>query len=153
MQLQSPAFEPGGQLPLTFTRDGESISPPLRWRDAPRQTREFALVFENTTQPFVQWLVYRIPGEFDGLPQGFRYQAEPDSPARIVQGTNSQGNVGYDAPLGSEGRRFHYAFHLLALDASLEAPPKMDKQELMQAVKGHVLDEARLEAVYERPSR
>ena len=114
MKLESVAFEPGGSMPLTYSKDGQEKSPPLSWSEAPRRTRELALVFENTTEPFVQWVVYKIPANLDGLPEGFRLEAEPESPARVVQGTNSQGNVGYDGPLGAGGRRDLYTLQLYA---------------------------------------
>jgi phosphatidylethanolamine-binding protein (PEBP) family uncharacterized protein len=69
----------------------------------------------------------------------------------VVQGTNSQGNVGYDGPLGAEGRRYRYAFRLYALDARLDLAPKADAPALLKAMADHVLEEATLEATYERP--
>ena len=151
MELRSEAFEPGGAIPVTYSKDGEEISPPVQWSGVPRRARELALTFENTTEPFVQWVVYRIPADLEGLPAGFRHQAEPEQPARVLQGTNSQGNVGYDGPLGAEGRKYRYAFHLYALDESLDLPPRLDKARLVRAIQGHVIEEATLHAVYERP--
>jgi Raf kinase inhibitor-like YbhB/YbcL family protein len=151
MELRSDAFKPGGRIPVTYSKDGQEISPPLRWSEVPPEARELALLFENTTEPFVQWLVYKIPADLDRLPAGFRHQAEPDEPARVVQGINSQGNIGYDGPLGAEGRRYRYAFRLFALDKPLDVPPKLDKPALLKAIEAHVLAEATLHAVYERP--
>lgn len=151
MEVRSQAFDPSGSIPVTYSKDGNEISPPVEWSDVPKRARELALTFENTTEPFVQWVVYKIPAELDGLPAGFRHQAEPDKPVHVLQGTNSQGNVGYDGPLGAEGRKYRYALHLYALDESLDLPPKLDKPKLLDAIKGHVLDEATLDAVYERP--
>jgi Raf kinase inhibitor-like YbhB/YbcL family protein len=151
MELRSGAFEPGANIPVVYSKDGEEISPPLAWSGVPKRARELALVFENLTEPFVQWLVYRIPADCTELPQGFRHQAERDSPAEVVQGTSSQANVGYDGPLGAEGRKYRYAFRLYTLDTALDVPPKLDKPALLRAMRGHVLEEATLEAVYERP--
>lgn len=151
MKLSSDAFESGGPLPLPYTKEGEDASPPLRWSNVPEGTRELALVFENTSEPWVQWVVYKIPPELGGLPEGFHHAAEPERPARVVQGTNSRGNVGYDGPLGTESRRFHYTFRLYALEQPLDASPGLDKDALERTMAGHVLEEAELETTYERP--
>lgn len=151
MELTSDAFGPGEAIPVRYTKDGEDMSPSLRWSDVPEGTRELALTFENTSEPFVQWLAYKIAPDLGQLPEGFHHQAEPEAPAHLVQGTNSQGNVGYDGPLGTETRRFRYVFHLYALDEPLDASPGLGKEELERAMSGHVLDEAELNATYERP--
>lgn len=151
MELTSDAFEPGEALPVRYTKDGEDMSPALKWSDVPEGTRELALTFENTSDPFVQWLAYKIAPELERLPEGFHHKAEPEEPAHLLQGTNSLGNVGYDGPLGTESRRYRYSFHLYALDEPLDHASGLSKEELERAMSGHVLEEAELTATYERP--
>jgi phosphatidylethanolamine-binding protein (PEBP) family uncharacterized protein len=71
MQLTSSAFDDGEQLPIRYTKDGDNLSPPLAWTDLPKSTRELVLFFENVTprtkEPFLQWLLYGIPADLDGL--------------------------------------------------------------------------------------
>ncbi len=43
-KLRSPAFGPGGEIPLRYTCDGSDVSPPLRWTDPPQSTKGFALI-------------------------------------------------------------------------------------------------------------
>ncbi|MFL5512756.1 MAG: YbhB/YbcL family Raf kinase inhibitor-like protein, partial [Gemmatimonadales bacterium] len=38
-------------IPLKYTRDGQNVSPPLEWHDAPEQTRSYALVVEDPDAP------------------------------------------------------------------------------------------------------
>jgi phosphatidylethanolamine-binding protein (PEBP) family uncharacterized protein len=47
LSLTSPAFPSGGRIPVKYTRDGQNVSPPLAWRDAPQQTQSYALVVED----------------------------------------------------------------------------------------------------------
>jgi phosphatidylethanolamine-binding protein (PEBP) family uncharacterized protein len=42
LTLGSPAFAPGGRLPLRFTADGEGVSPPLTWSGIPEGTASLA---------------------------------------------------------------------------------------------------------------
>ena len=83
-------------------------SPPLAWSDLPAGTIELALLFENITpqtkEPFVQWLVYKIPPDRGGLPEGYKHKADPKEPVGVLHGRNSLGNVGYDGPLGTLNR-------------------------------------------------
>jgi pimeloyl-ACP methyl ester carboxylesterase len=49
--------------------------------DLPKGTRELVLFFENVTpqtkEPFLQWLLYGLPADLDGLPEGFKHKREP----------------------------------------------------------------------------
>jgi Raf kinase inhibitor-like YbhB/YbcL family protein len=154
MQLLSDAFEEGQQIPVRYTKDGDNVSPPLRWRELPQGTRSLALFFENTTpqteKPFLHWMIYGIPPEIEGLPEGFKHKAEPDEPAALRQGKNAIGNVGYDGPLGSVGRRMRFRFRLCALDQPLDLSPGSDEKAAARAMSGHVLEQAELGVVHER---
>ena len=156
MRLWSDAFPDGGEIPLEYTKDGYNTSPPFRWADLPAGTRELALIFEGVTpathEPWVHWLVYKIPPGVDGLTQGFKHMREPEEPLHVLQGSNSLGNVGYDGPQGTIGRKFRYRFRLLALDGPIDAQPGLDKKRFEEAVEGHVIEEAEVHTVYERRS-
>ena len=47
----------------------------------------------------------------------------------------------------------HYHFKVYALDAELDADPGLSKDELLAAVKGHVLDEGELVGTYNDDGR
>ena len=153
MKLMSEALQ-DGQIPVLYSKDGQNISPPLAWSDLPRGTRELALLFENITpqtkEPFVQWLVYGIPPDQGGLPEGYKHKADPKEPVDVLHGRNSLGNVGYDGPLGTLNRRIRYRFRLFALDRALDLPPGLNKQAFLSAVSGHVLEQADLIVTYQR---
>ena len=156
MRLWSDAFPDGGEIPREYTKDGYNTSPPFRWADLPAGTRELALIFEGVTpathEPWVHWLVYKIPPGVNGLPQGFKHMREPEKPLHVLQGSNSLGNIGYDGPQGTIGGKFRYRIRLLALDDPVGAQPGLDKKRFEEAVEGHVIEEAEVHAVYERRS-
>jgi hypothetical protein len=155
MRLTSPAIEEGGQIPIQYTKDGENIAPPLSWGDLPRKAEELALLFECTTpstkEPFTQWLVYGLSPEREGLPEGMKHKRDPETPGEAVHGRNDIGNVGYDGPLGSAGKRMDYRFRLLALDRPLGLGPGAAPDAFDDAIKGHILDSASLICSHERP--
>jgi Raf kinase inhibitor-like YbhB/YbcL family protein len=153
MRLTSEAPR-DGQFPVRYRKDGENVSPPLAWSDLPAGVEELALLFANITpgtkSAFVQWLVYGIPADRHGLPEGYKHKSDPKEPVDLRQGRNSLGNVGYDGPLGTLHRTIRYRFRLFALDQPLDLPPGLDKEAFLAAASGHVLEQADLIAAYER---
>jgi len=64
MKLVSTAFADGAAIPRRFTCDGENLSPPLRWSDAPAGARSFALLCDDPDAPagtWHHWAAYDIP--------------------------------------------------------------------------------------------
>jgi Raf kinase inhibitor-like YbhB/YbcL family protein len=132
MQLTSPAFPAGGDIPRPFSAYGENHSPPLAWTAVPG-AKTYALTLRDPDAPggdFVHWLVWNIPGGATSLPQ--------DGVAGAVQGTSGIGRVGYFGPRPPGGRH-HYHFTIYALDAPLSLPAGADAAKLAAAMKGHVL--------------
>lgn len=156
--LTSDAFPANGAIPVRYTADGENASPSLNWSKLPAGTRELALVVEDPDaprpEPFVHWVVYKIPPEGGGLAEGVPQQPKPNVLPGVIQGKNSYGHFGYDGPGPPPGHgTHHYHFTLYALDKPLEVEPGLDNKALIAAMSGHVLDKADLVGTYERPKR
>ena len=98
----------------------------------------------------MQWLVYAIPPDAGGLPEGFKHKRDPKEPLDVLHGVNSLGNIGYDGPLGTLGRPIRYRFRLFALDWPLELSPGVDRDAFLEAASGHILEQADLIVTYER---
>jgi len=149
--LTSPAFPSGGRIPVKYTRDGENVSPPLEWRDAPQQTQSYALVVEDPDAPsgtFRHWAIYNIgPGE-----TGLREGASKAEPGTVAQSVNDFGNPHYDGPQPPKGHGpHHYHFRLAALDISrLDLPALTTAEEVWKAARPHVIAEAEVVGIYER---
>lgn len=154
LKLQSPAFAEGHPIPVRHTGDGEDLSPALGWV-APEGTAELALIVDDpdapTAEPWVHWVAYNIPGDANGLSEGYHGGQTPQEPARIVQGVNSWGSVGYRGPSPPKGHgTHHYHFKAFALDEPLDLPPGLDKKALLEAISGHVLARGELVGTYRR---
>jgi Raf kinase inhibitor-like YbhB/YbcL family protein len=147
VQVSSPAFEAGDAIPRRYTGEGEDVSPPLEWSGLPEGTREVALICDDPDapmpEPFVHWVVYKIPANSTGFPEGNTEEA--------LEGRNSFGRMGYGGAMPPEGHgTHHYYFKIYALDAQLDATPGLIKDQLLAAMEGHVLDEGQLVGTYER---
>lgn len=155
IELTSSAFRSGEAIPQRYTGDGENISPPLSWKGLPEKTQELALIVEDPDaprpEPFIHWVIYKIPANVSGLPEDVARQAHPAAPAGAIQGTNSFHVVGYKGPSPPPGHGVHhYHFRLYALDKPLAESAKMDNRSLAAAMAGHVIGEADLVGTYIR---
>jgi hypothetical protein len=155
LTLRCNTFGDGEPIPQQYTQDGKNVSPPLAWEGAPEKTAEYALIVDDPDaprdEPWVHWVLYNIPPNVDHLPEGIPKGAQPPMPAGALQGANTGGNVGYDGPAPPKGHgTHHYHFKLCALDEALGLQPGLEKTDLLDAVEGHVLEQAELVGTYER---
>jgi len=151
MKITSPAFHDGGILPTRFTCDGTGKSPPFHWDEVPPGTLEFGLVCEDPDAPggiFTHWLLYKIPSGTRRLEEGLPQDEVLSFGAN--QGTNDFGTVGYGPACPPRGRKHRYIFRLYALEADLLVPPGAKRQQVVEIMNDHVLEEAQIKAMYER---
>jgi Raf kinase inhibitor-like YbhB/YbcL family protein len=155
-QLQSSAFAEGKPIPKVHTGEGQDVSPPLAWSGAPQGTKEFALICDDPDaprdEPWVHWVIYKIPADARELPEGIPRQATLSNPAGARQGVNSwpKDNVGYRGPMPPPGHgRHRYYFKLYALNATIDLAQGATKEKLLAAMKGHVLAETQVMGTYE----
>ncbi len=162
MQLSSSAFATGQPTPRRYTADGDDVSPPLQWSDAPSGTRSFVLICEDpdapspkrpAPTPWVHWVLYNIPADRDQLPEAVARRPELPELGGARQGRNSwpSDNIGYRGPAPPPGSGTHrYFFRIYALDTLLDLPPGASKDQVVQAMRGHVLAQGECFATYQR---
>lgn len=151
MEIRSSAFQNGGDIPRKYTCDGTDISPPLRWENPPAGTKAFALIADDPDAPvgtWVHWVIYDLPAVTKELAEG-----TPTSESLLngaKQGVNDFRKVGYGGPCPPSGPAHHYFFKLYALDMETSLKPRATKQQLLDAIKGHILAETQLMGRYKR---
>lgn len=154
LTLRSPSFAPNGSIPTKYTCEGDDVSPPLEWSDAPAGTKSFALIVDDPDAPdpkapkmtWVHWVVYNLPAVISALPEGAAASALP---AGARQGLNDWKRPGYGGPCPPIGRH-RYFFKLYALDTVLPDLGPATKAQVEQAMQGHVLGKAELIGTYEK---
>jgi Raf kinase inhibitor-like YbhB/YbcL family protein len=63
LALESEAFERAQAIPNRYTCDGEDLSPPLRWANAPDQARSLALLVDDPDAPrgvLTHWVAWGL---------------------------------------------------------------------------------------------
>ncbi len=154
IRLESPAFDDGETIPARFTADGEQISPPLAWWNAPEGTEGLVLVVEDpdspSPEPLVHLIAWDLPPDMDALPEGEFKSPHHDGLDEML-GRNSYARAAYLPPDPPTGHGPHlYAFQLFALDRQLsfDHPPSL--KAVTEAMRGHVLAKGVLHGTYQR---
>ena len=150
INVHSSAFENGGSIPSQFTCDGSGISPKINWTTDIQGIRTFALIVEDPDAPggiFVHWVVYNIPVNVKELSQ--ETTPTKNIPAGALMGTNSAGRIGYMGPCPPSGTH-KYFFRIYGLDRVLHLNAGAEKDDLLNAMKGHIIAEGELMGKYSR---
>jgi hypothetical protein len=90
-------------------------------------------------------VAFNLPPGTTSLPEG------GPLPAGAVEGENGFGKPGWGGPCPPSGNH-RYVFTLYALDAPLSLPAGASKDQVQQALAGHVLAQGSLTGKYQRGS-
>jgi phosphatidylethanolamine-binding protein (PEBP) family uncharacterized protein len=147
--LTSSVVTNGGALPVEFTGDGASASPPLEWRGAPPGTKYFAVIMDHFPGPGDvkwYWTLYNIPASIHSLPKN-------------ATGIGSAGNNSVNrslsyAPPHSKGpgaKTYFITVYALSAPVQISLPPaEVNRNVLLAAMIDLVLDSAQLKFTYDR---
>ena len=147
--LRSIVVTNDGVLPVEFTGDGASASPPLEWSGAPAGTKSFAVVMDHFPGPGDvkwYWTLYNIPANVHSLPKNARGIG--------VAGNNSVNrDTGYAPPhsKGPGAKTYFITVYALSAPVEISSPPaSVNRNILLTAIKDRVLDSAQLKFTYDR---
>lgn len=144
MKITSPAFNHNENIPSKYTCDGENISPPLKFSEVPKDTKILALIMDDPDAPvgtFVHWIIWNTPATTTEIKEG--------EGISYPQGSNDFGKQRYGGPCPPSGTH-RYFFKLYALDTELNLQPGATKQDLLEAMEGHIIEKAELIGKYSR---
>ena len=150
LEISSTAFSEGEMIPTRYTCDGPDVSPDLSWSGVPDTAKSLALICDDPDAPmgtWVHWVLFNIPSSASGLPAEISSDAALESGAR--HGSNDFGRLGYGGPCPPGGTHRYY-FKLYALDTELNLDSGVTKDQLLEAMEGHILAEAQLMGTYKR---
>jgi Raf kinase inhibitor-like YbhB/YbcL family protein len=145
LTLTSDAFATGQSIPAKYSCTGKNISPSLAWTEPPASTNSFALIVDDPDAPagtWVHWVLYNIPANTHTLP-------ENTDMSGLSVGKNSSGNMRYDGPCPPNGTH-RYFFKLYALDSTLSLSPGASKEQVLNAMKGHILAQGELMGTFSK---
>ncbi len=150
IKLSSTAFQDGEMIPTKYTCNGANVSPPLEWSGVTQTAKSLALICDDPDAPgktWVHWVVFDLPASRTSLPENV-------PPQETIAGGGKQGmtdfkKIGYGGPCPPSGTH-RYFFKIHALDTDLNLDSRTTKDQLLQAMKGHVLAQGELMGRYKR---
>ena len=137
MELTSSDFQEGNEIPKKFGYKHENKQPNVEFSSVPTETKTLAIIMDDPDamkavgKVWVHWLTYHDVA---------------DSNSKI-EGKTDFGEIGYGGPAPPDGRHT-YIFKGYALDTSLNLTEGYSKQELEDAIKGHIIAEAKLTGTF-----
>tara|TARA_Y100001936_G_scaffold36881_1_gene35030 strand:+ start:63 stop:479 length:417 start_codon:yes stop_codon:yes gene_type:complete len=136
MELTSSDFQEGSEIPKKFGYKNENKQPNVEFSNIPNQTKTLAIIMDDPDamkavgKIWVHWLTYHSIND-----------------TTLIEGKTDFGEIGYGGPAPPDGRHT-YIFKGYALDISLNLKEGFSKQELEDAMKGHILAETKLTGTF-----
>ena len=136
MELNSTDFQEGSEIPKKFGYKHENEQPNVEFSSVPTETKTLAIIMDDPDamkavgKVWVHWLTYH------GVNDNTK-----------IEGKTDFGEIGYGGPAPPDGRHT-YIFKAFALDTKLDLKEGYSKQELEDAMKGHIIVEAKLTGTF-----
>ena len=133
----SSNFDEGKEIPKEFGYKFENKEPKLDFKNVPKGTISIGLIMDDPDamaavgKIWVHWLQY-----FDYPSQNL-----------IIEGKTDFGEIGYGGPAPPNGRHT-YIFKGYALDVKLDLKEGYSKQDLEDAMKGHIIAKTKLTGTF-----
>ena len=141
--ISSRDFEEGKEIPKQFGYKHGNEKPKLIFEDIPENSKSLALIMDDPDamgavgKVWVHWMILM--------------SADDPSLAKLsvgaISGKNDFGEIGYGGPAPPD-KRHTYIFKAYALDVELDLNEGYSKQELEDAMKGHIIAEAKLTGTF-----
>lgn len=138
-------FEHNGNIPSKYTCDGDDKAPILNILDVPKDAKELVLIVDDPDAPmglWVHWILYNISPDVEVIDND-------NLPSGVKQGMTNFGRLGWGGPCPPDGMH-RYFFKLYALDTSLNVKEGLDKKELEEKIKNHIIEKTELIGLYKR---
>ena len=137
LSIISTDFEEGGEIPKNCGYKHGNEKPHLEFIPGETGLSVYAIIMDDPDamkavgKVWVHWLEYGVTWGSNSF----------------TSGKNDFGEIGYGGPAPPDGRHT-YVFKLYALDTELDLKEGFSKQELEDAMKGHIIAEAKLTGTY-----
>ena len=135
--ITSSNFDEGEEIPKEFGYKFENKEPKLDFKNVPKGTISIGLIMDDPDamaavgKIWVHWLQY-----FDYPSQNL-----------IIEGKTDFGEIGYGGPAPPNGRHT-YIFKGYAVDVKLDLKEGYSKQDLEDAMKGHIIAKTKLTGTF-----
>lgn len=147
MTITSPVFSNGDSIPAKYTCEGVNINPPLNISTVSIFARSLVLIVDDPDSPskdFTHWILFNIKPETTSID-------ENSIPKESIEGMNDFSEPNYGGPCPPKGEH-RYEFKLYSLDTILNLEKGAIKKQVLEAMKGHILEQTKLIGKYQLSS-
>ena len=130
-------FEEGGKIPKQYGYKYQNEQPSISWHDRPENYKCSAWIMDD---PDAMEAVGKVWVHDLGY-------ANRDPHQDLVAGKNDFGEIGWGGPAPPD-KRHTYVFKAYVLDVELDLKEGYSKQEVEDAMKGHIIAEAKLTGTF-----
>ena len=136
MELTSSDFKEGNEIPKKFGYKHENEQPNIQFESVPTEAKTLVIIMDDPDamkavgKVWVHWLTYHGVND-----------------TTKIEGKTDFGEIGYGGPAPPDGRHT-YIFKGYALDVVLDLKEGYSKQELEDAMDGHILTQAKLTGTF-----
>jgi len=127
-------FEEGGEIPKQYGYKYQNEQPSISWHDRPENYKCSAWIMDD-------------PDAMEAVGKVWVHDLRYTNGSDVVEGKNDFGELGWGGPAPPD-KRHTYIFKAYVLDVELDLKEGYSKQELEDAMKGHIIAEAKLIGTY-----
>ena len=141
--MSSPDFNEGEEIPKKFGYKHGNMRPETNYQNIPENANTIGLIMDDPDamgavgKVWVHWMQCWSVADDSTL----------ESALPSLVGKNDFGEIGYGGPAPPD-KRHTYVFKAYALDIWLDLKEGYSKQELEDAMKGHIIAEAKLTGTF-----
>lgn len=141
--VTSTAFENEGIIPAKYTGYGDDLSPDLTLSSINENAKSIAIIMDDVDHPikanFNHWLIWNIPVS-QNIPENIPHGKTVPSLNGAFQG-RGYGKHRYRGPKPPFNWSHRYQFNVYVLDSMLDLDNSSRKNDLLQAMEGHILQQ------------
>jgi Raf kinase inhibitor-like YbhB/YbcL family protein len=129
------------QVPVDSACEGRNLSPQIEIHGL--NSTSLATIVDDIDSPsgtFTHWRIWSIM-PLSLIPSGMPNNLEIATPLKSDSCSNSFDKIGYMGPCPPKGKPHRYYFRIYGLDKMLDLDPGATRQELENAMKGHILQQ------------
>lgn len=147
--VNSPAFINEGLIPKEYTGYGLDISPEIHLKSIDERTKSIAIIMDDMGHPipaYNHWIIWNIP-VMQIIPANIPHGKTVKSLSGATQG-RGYGKHRYRGPKPPFNWSHRYQFNIYTLDCILGLSATSRKRNLLEAIDGHILQQAKLVGHY-----
>lgn len=145
LDVLSPAFVDGGNLPELYSTKDSECSPPLQWSCDSQNVATYILVVDELNDfgaPIIHWVVYNIPRSWKRLPENY-LAAHSENYGQPEMGLNDWAGIEW---IGQTQGPAKLRFRLIAISRKLSFSTEPRAHEVLSAAQRHIVEEAEISA-------